>query len=153
MRFRLPSRTLKRWKGVTVFTEYGDFLKRFPKWKFSKTHRFPNEDVPVWTGDLKNAWVISIKNLSHDIGPSPHGRTAQAQQCLVVAFSKRFGVDGWKRRKNGGVDVKLFLLRFEWTENGGFWKRISADVTSVYIKPVNPPRSDWLLKLGIYPLV
>ena len=32
MRFHLPSRTLKQWKGAIVFTENEGFLKRFPKW-------------------------------------------------------------------------------------------------------------------------
>ena len=39
-------------------------------------------------------------------------------------------MDGRKRRENGSVDVKL-LLRFQWNENGVFWKRISVDVTLV----------------------
>ena len=98
MRFRLPF--LKVSEG---------FWKRFPQVVIfeNASKQISNENVPVWTGDFKNAQVMSIN--------------------LAEAFSRRFSVEGWKRSKNGSVDVK-HLLRFQWKETGGFWKRISVDV-------------------------
>ena len=103
----------------SVFAFRG-FWKRFPKKRCVS-----NENTLVWTGDFKNRLSdVKKKKLSNNIVPSPH------RKITSVSFSKRFCVLMWTGENNVktlGVDVKL-LLRFQWNENGGFWKRISVDV-------------------------
>ena len=66
----------------------------------------------VWTAKLTKVFDLHIVYILHN-APS-----------IKTPFL-RFSVDGRKRYENASVDVEL-LLRFEWNENGGVWKRISV---------------------------
>ena len=52
-----------------------------------------NENVLVWMGDFKNGWVMSIENLSHDIGPSPH--TLWENKGFLSYISPLFQSESW----------------------------------------------------------
>ena len=72
------------WLKTVVFVNCSQsvgFRKHIEKGAFS------NENVLVWTDGFKNAWEMWIKNLSHDIGPSPRRRVIRCGTCAVSGYS------------------------------------------------------------------